>query len=68
MNELNRNDLISLDQFEIIVENFKKYTSIFWEKEVKESYKFSYNGYEHGLISKEELEKRRRYYFGDEEI
>lgn len=68
VNELNRNDLISLDQLEIIVENFKKYNSIFWEKEAKESYKSSYNDYEHGLISKEELEKRRRYYFGDEEI
>jgi hypothetical protein len=67
INELDKNDLISLEQLEIIVENFKKYNSIFWEKEAKESYKSSYNDYEHGLISKEELEKRRRYYFGDEE-
>ena len=65
VNELNRNDLISLDQLEIIVENFKKYNRIFWEGEVNESYKSSYKDYELGLITKEEFEKRRRYYFGD---
>ena len=61
--------LITIEELNFIKEEFLKNCEVdrYWDKYYKELYNQDYEEYSKGKINKEELEKRRKYYFGDEE-
>lgn len=61
--------LITIEELNFIKEEFLKNCEVdrYWDKYYKELYNQDYEEYSKGKINKEELEKRRRYYFGDNE-
>lgn len=59
---------LTLDELFYIKEEFLKYSDKdeYWDNYYKGCFENDYIDYEEGIISKEELEKRRLYYFGEE--
>lgn len=59
---------ITLDELFYIKDEFLKYSDKdeYWDNYYKGCFENDYRDYEEGIISKEELEKRRLYYFGEE--
>nr|DAO79214.1 MAG TPA: hypothetical protein [Caudoviricetes sp.] len=66
LRELRKKEIITLEQLEIIFEEYKKDSILFCENETKTLYEEgTLKLYEKNLITDKELEKRKKFFYGD---